>query len=62
MKRLLMIWAPRPSMAISGGTEEQREELAKAFMRAYGFLPVDGPVIIEEVEPKRRGIGAFGTR
>jgi hypothetical protein len=49
-------------MAISGGTEEQREELVKAFMRAYGFLPVDGPVIIEEVEPKRRGIGAFGTR
>lgn len=49
VKRLLMIWTPRPSMSISGGTKKQREELAEAFMRAYGLLPVEGPVIIEEI-------------
>ena len=49
VKRLLMIWSPRPHATIIGGTEEQREGLAKAFEEAYGLRPVDGPVIIEEI-------------
>ena len=50
VKRILMIWSSSPPTAtISGGTEEQREELAKAFEEAYGLRPVEGPLVIEEI-------------